>query len=218
MARPLAIIIRFVVTLALIAGAVVFYKFLVATGPEPKQRPAPRHLPVVETMTLDAVDYRVKLPSQGIVEPRTETQLTAEVAGKVSRIDDAFLGGAAFEEGEILIELDDRDYRTALKRAQAALVQAKAALVQAEAETAKAREDWERLNLEGEPSDLALRLPQLREAEANVEAAEALPDRGALRRTCDAEAGRCRPVCWAGHGARPGLFHGNVRGAPAFAE
>lgn len=173
MPRPIAIIIRLAIAAAVVALSVVYYFYLVGSPPETPQRPAERTYPVAEATVLTASDYQVKLPSQGIVQPRVETQLTAEVSGKVSAIADGFLSGAAFEKGETLIELDSRDYQTAEQRAQAALTRMQTALQLAEAQTEKAREDWARLGLGGEPNDLALRLPQLKQAQADVQAAEA---------------------------------------------
>ena len=173
MPRSLAILIRAVVAIAVLGFGVGINIYLVKTEKETPQRPAMRTYPVAEVMKVSAESYQVILPSQGVVRPRTQTQLTAEVSGKISKIADAFLSGAEFTKGEVLIELDSRDYQTAGKRAQASLTRMQTALRLAEAQTEKAREDWERLGLEGEPNDLALRLPQLKEAQANVLAAQA---------------------------------------------
>jgi len=60
-----------------------------------------------------------------------------------------------------------------LANAQSALAQAELALAQEEAQSAQAKKDWEALQLEGEPSALTLRLPQLKKAQAAVNAAAA---------------------------------------------
>ncbi len=169
--RPL--LVRLAIALAIFVLGVAYYAYLVRTGPEPEQRPAIRNLPVVEVMELQPTDYQVRLPSQGIVRPRTQTDLTAEVAGKIAKISDNFLNGADFKPNEVLVELDSRNYQTALARAEAELTRAQTALTLAQAATEKARTDWKRLGLRGSPTDLNLKIPQQREAEANVKAAEA---------------------------------------------
>lgn len=171
--RVLAIILRIVIALIILAAGVAFYLSLVNNPIVTPQRPAMRSYPVAEVAVLKPEKYQVILQSQGIVRPRVRTQLTAEVSGRISAISEKFLDGAKFEKDDVLIELDASDYQTAEKRAEAALTRMRTALQLAEAATAKAREDWEKLGLEGEPNDLALRLPQLKEAQANVKAAEA---------------------------------------------
>lgn len=173
MSRTKALIIRAAIALLVFAGGASYYAYLIKTGPEPQQRPAVRSYPVVEVMELERSDFQVRIPSQGIVQPRTSSDLTAEVSGKVSRIPDQFLDGAFFKKGDVLVELDSRNYETALSRAEAELTRAETALALAEAATERAREDWKRLGLKGKPTDLNLKIPQLREAEANVKAAGA---------------------------------------------
>ncbi len=167
-----AILVRLVLTAAIVAAAVGYYLYLINTAAEPAQRPAFREYPVVEVDTLEPTDFQVNLPSQGVIRPKVQSQLTAEVSGKVVEISPSFLDGAEFAKGDVLVKLDSRDFETQLIRAQAALAQMQTALTLAQAQTDKAREDWKRLG-KGEPTDLALRIPQLRQAEADLVAAEA---------------------------------------------
>ncbi|MEM1293893.1 MAG: efflux RND transporter periplasmic adaptor subunit [Verrucomicrobiota bacterium] len=173
MSRPKALIIRAAIALLILIGGASYYAYLINTGPEPEQRPAIRSFPVVEVMELERSDFQVRIPSQGIVQPRTNSDLTAEVSGKVSQISDRFLNGAFFAKGDVLVELDARNYETALARAEADLTRAKTELALAKAATERAREDWKRLGLSGSPTNLNLKIPQLNEAEANVKAAVA---------------------------------------------
>ncbi len=173
MSHARALILRYCIAVVIFGLGIGYYSYLVRTGPEPEQRPAIRSYPVVELMELQPSTYQVKLPSQGIIQPRTQTDLSAEVSGKVSRISPQFLNGAAFEKGEVLVQLDARNYETALARAEAELIRAQTAVTLAEAATEKAGQDWKRLGLRGSPTDLNLKIPQLREAEADFKAAEA---------------------------------------------
>jgi len=167
-----AILIRLTLTLFILAAAVGYYVYLVSTKEPPRQRPATRTFPVVEVMELQPADYQVKLRSQGVVQPQVESQLTAEVSGKIVEISPSFLNGASFKQGDVLVKLDSRDFETELTRMQAALARAETAFSLAQAQTDKAREDWKKLG-KGEPTDLALRIPQLNEAKADLLAAKA---------------------------------------------
>ncbi len=163
---------RLLPLLILLLGAAVVW-YLMSTRPEVKRHPKKHRAPVVEVVTLQPTDYRIRVASQGTVVPHTRTTLVAEVRGKVTKIADAFRAGGFFEAGEVLVTIDDRDYRHALTMAEAELAKAKVALDQERARAEQARIDWARLG-GGEPaSDLVLRKPQLASARAAVAAAEA---------------------------------------------
>ena len=57
--------------------------------------------------------------AQGTVQPRTTSSLVAEAAGRVLAVHEDFNEGGFFEEGQVLLTLDDRDYRAALAAAEA---------------------------------------------------------------------------------------------------
>ena len=75
-----------------------------------------------------------------------------------------------FVRGEVLIRIDDADYRLARVRAESQVASAQQALIREQAEAELARQDWEELGT-GAASPLALREPQLAQAQASLEAA-----------------------------------------------
>lgn len=97
----------------------------------------------------------------------------SEVRGKVVNVAPAFRAGGFFEQGETLLEIDKRDYETAVISAEATLARAKLALAEEEASAAQARTDWNRLNPGVEPPELVSREPQLAQARADVASADA---------------------------------------------
>jgi RND family efflux transporter MFP subunit len=107
------------------------------------------------------------------VRPRTQTTLVAEVSGKIIAVSDNFVAGGFFRSGETLLEIDPSDYRTAVKRAEAALASRRAQLADEEARSRQAVKDWKNLGRTGDPPALVAREPQLADARANVLAAEA---------------------------------------------
>jgi RND family efflux transporter MFP subunit len=146
---------------------------LIRTAPKAERRlPAPV-LPTVEIMTVRPSNYPVIINSQGTVVPRTQSTLIPEVNGQIVRASENFQAGGFFEAGEILLEIDPRDYINAKVVAEAALAQADAALDEERARGTQALRDWEVLKLSEEPNDLALRKPQLKSAQAAVAAATA---------------------------------------------
>jgi RND family efflux transporter MFP subunit len=113
------------------------------------------------------------LETQGTVRAHHTTTLTAQVAGTVKTVGAGFEDGAFFEVGEVLLELDPADLLASLAGSESRLARAEASLAQEEARAKQARLNWEDIGYKDEPSPLVLRVPQLKEAHANVSAAKA---------------------------------------------
>lgn len=139
--------------------------------PKPGQR-TPQILKT-EKSVLHPVSYRIFIDSQGAVRAQEETTITPLVAGTVMVIQPAFEDGAFFKKGDILIELDPADLQTAVYASESRLARAEAALIQEQARAKQALLNWQDIGYDEDPSPLVLRVPQLREAEANVNAAKA---------------------------------------------
>ena len=165
--------LRMLPPLAVLAVSAGICYWIFWSEPPPRKFPQKETLPEVSVYRLEPVDYQVWLRSQGTVQARTESSLVSEVRGKVVNVASAFRAGGFFEQGEILLEIDKRDYETAVISAEATLARAKLALAEEEANAAQARTDWNRLNPGVEPPELVRREPQLAQARADVASAEA---------------------------------------------
>ena len=139
-----------------------------------KAEPVPTEVkpPLVEVVSVSATNHQFVVHSQGNVVAPREIQLTAEVAGKITQVAAAFTMGGFFQEGELLLTIDPRDYELAVQQAEAKLAQAQVVVTREESEAEVARREWERHG-QGAPSPLLLREPQLAEARALVKSAEA---------------------------------------------
>ena len=96
-----------------------------------------------------------------------------QVSGIVVWKDADFKPGGTFAKGALLFRIDPRDYELAVQQAAVQVAQARYQLDLAREEAAIAEEEWQRLNAEEAPTDLVLRKPQLRAAEASLQGAEA---------------------------------------------
>jgi RND family efflux transporter MFP subunit len=159
----------------LIIASIGVVVFLVFNRPEPPEREPVETAMLVDTITAEKAGDHFIVEAQGTVQPRTQTTLVPEVSGKVTQISEVFVAGGFFRAGEVLVEIDPSDYETAVKQAQAELAAARARLSDEQSRSDQARRDWEQLHgSDGrEPSDLVLRIPQLEQARASVQAAEA---------------------------------------------
>ncbi len=141
-----------------------------------------RRSPILAVMATPAVNETVKLnvTVQGVSRPRTEIDLVPEVAGKVTYVSPKFLTGGVFSKGDVLYKIDDADYQVAIIKANAAIARAKQVLIREQVEGDIAKRDWEDLG-QGQASDLTLRKPQLLEAQANLQSAQADLENAKLR-------------------------------------
>jgi len=161
------------VLLIIVAGILAFGVFPKLKTPPEKVDDVKKAV-LVDAMAVERRSLRFNIESQGIVRPRTETTLVAEVSGKVTRVASEFIAGGFLNKGDVLLEIDPSDYRVGVKRAEAAKASRVAQLSSEQARSDQALNDWRRLHgAEGRPNDLVLRIPQLAEAKANVRAADA---------------------------------------------
>lgn len=143
-------------------------------GKNPPAKPQPIRTKVRE---LTPGSYPVVVKTHGVIRPHSEVTLTAQVPGRISRMHPELEDGAFFAVGQVLLELESVDYETAVISAEAQVARSKAAHALEETRAKQARLNWEDLGYKEAPSELVLRLPQVRESKANVDAALAQLDR-----------------------------------------
>ncbi|WP_416878150.1 efflux RND transporter periplasmic adaptor subunit [Litorimonas sp.] len=162
----------FVFSLLVLVGlAVATVIWIKATSkPEEKERTF-NSLAVMGARAYEQ-DVTLRVQTQGEVQPLTEIDLVPEVGGKIVYVSPNFIEGGFFKKGETLVRIDDSNFKISKIRAQATIAQAEQILAREIAEGEIAKSDFEDLG-RGEPSALALRIPQRQEAEASLLAAEA---------------------------------------------
>jgi RND family efflux transporter MFP subunit len=149
-------------------------------SPEPSRRPPSiPQAPIVQILETDFITYQSALETQGTIEPTRQINLTAEVSGRIVDVNQAFVDGGVFSEGQTLITLDDRDYRFALINAESAVAAAERELALQKGQARQAKREWRDLGSK-EANALSLRQPQVRAAEAALAAAKAELDRAKL--------------------------------------
>ncbi len=164
---------RIMLPILVLTIAVAIAWYLAVHRPQAPTRPAAK-APVV-TVAVQPIDlqaYSVQISSFGTIQPRSQGALVSQVGGLITKLSPNFVVGGFFEQDEVLIEIDNRDYVAAEQIAQAALTQAQFALVEEQARVEQAKRDWQRLG-KGKATELVLRKPQLAAAQANVTSARA---------------------------------------------
>lgn len=178
-----ALPVIFIVVSSLVAMA------MFAARPEAERSPVEAPTLLVQVATVEQQPVTHVIQSQGTVAPRTQTTLIAEAQGQIVEVSRNFVNGGFFRKGDVLVRIDPRIYQSIVKRARAQVARAETQLETESARAGYAQSDWERLRqfdpTRGEATPLALRKPQLREALAEVQSAEADLDKalGDLDRT-----------------------------------
>ena len=168
MTRKKQIIVPIVI---LIAGILLFIGFSSMKKP-PEEKAKVDNTPIVAVEEITVAPMTLHVDSYGIVTPKYETEIVAQVSGEIVELSEAFVRGGFVEKNQLLARIDPSDYEAALIDADANLASALAALEQERAQGQVAEEEWKRIT-DASPTELSLRKPQLAQELARVKAAEA---------------------------------------------
>lgn len=139
-----------------------------------KERPRPT-IPVVAVSPLLPVSEHVFIEAAGEVTAARQLDLAVQVGGRIVWQHSELAAGGMLRQGEVLARIDPAEYDLAIREALTAVTQAESLLEQEKGRQQVAAEEW-RLFATGQEAsggnaDLALRKPQIIQAEAAVEAA-----------------------------------------------
>lgn len=150
-------------------AGIAAYVLLQVTKPEPAPSVQPPRPISVEVVPAVRTTTRPTVVAFGEVRPGIRTQLVAQVGGKITSIAPAFIEGGRFAPDDVLLTIEDTDYRAAVDERRA-----RVAAAQVDLEQALADADVARKQLAGQksPSPLALKKPQVTRAESALKAAE----------------------------------------------
>ncbi|TKB09668.1 efflux RND transporter periplasmic adaptor subunit [Desulforhopalus sp. IMCC35007] len=142
-------------------------------NPHPQRINKPQ-LPEVAVITVERAGYNARIRGYGETEPHFTLTLTAQVSGQVVAQSEKLEAGYQVKKGEVLIELEDSAYQSAVADAKSTLASARLDLLEEQREASQAKAEWLASGISGEPdSELVLHKPQLEAADAVVSKAEA---------------------------------------------
>ncbi len=159
--------------LIVLAVATIGANWLLTNKPEIKKHTKKPNVPVVKISRVKSQSYTTVVHSSGVVEARTQTNIVAEVAGKITLIGKAFQEGNYLRKNNLLLRISETDYQSNINIAKAEIAQQQLALEEQRAQRDLAKQDWD---LFGEkrktPSALAMRTPHIASAKAALQAAK----------------------------------------------
>lgn len=161
--------------LVAMAGALAVI-VIFTTEPEAQRETATRESAMlVDVTSAKAGTFRPTIVALGTVVPAREITLRPRASGEITEISDAFTPGGHVREGDVLVRIDDADYRNALHQRESELQQAIADMDIELGRQEVAEQDYRQLDRELPPDRkaLVLREPQLRSMEAQIQSARA---------------------------------------------
>ena len=168
MATKKQIIIPIVILAAGIAAMAVFSSM----KKPPEEKAEVDNTPIVAVSDISVMPMTLEVNSYGMVTPKYETELIAQVNGEIVELSDTFLRGGFVKKNQLLARIDPNDYQAALIDAQASMATARAALEKEVAQGKVAEREWKQIT-DTSPTELSLRKPQLAQELARVKAAQA---------------------------------------------
>jgi multidrug efflux pump subunit AcrA (membrane-fusion protein) len=117
--RALALLVRVVLPIGIVVSGLVLFVML---SLEPDQATLPAAAPqAIRTRVteLRVRDYPVVITTHGVVQPHNAVTLSVQISGQIAHLSPSFETGSYFSEGEVLVEVDPRDYQIALAVAEA---------------------------------------------------------------------------------------------------
>ncbi|MCZ0943142.1 MAG: efflux RND transporter periplasmic adaptor subunit [Gammaproteobacteria bacterium] len=163
--------------LLVLAVGVGVAALIVATGPTTVKQPSRPDIPVVQATPVQPRWVQMTVRAHGEVMPKTESNLVAEVAGRVVSVAPAMVSGGFFAKDDVLVEIESVDYRVALEQARARLASRRSDLDTAEKDFDRLEELAETQFVSESARDaasnqLAVASAALRSAQASLERAE----------------------------------------------
>ncbi|WP_083912978.1 efflux RND transporter periplasmic adaptor subunit [Rubritalea marina] len=163
---------RFLIMLAVFAAGLFVWKLLVSN---PVRVAAVEKVAVYPAVTVHPAELGVtqlKVLAHGQIEPVTQTMLVSEVGGALIEVSENLKVGGVFRKGESMLRIEPIRYEQALEQAELNVAEAELRVIQEITKSAQAKRDWGKLGRKGEPSELSMRVPQVKAAEAFLEASE----------------------------------------------
>ena len=158
--------------LIILALSIIIAGVLIKSRPVAVAKENKEVIPYVKTMMILPRTVKASISSQGIVQPESELILLSELSSRVEWLSPKMEAGSSFKQGDTIIVLDKRDYELALISAESQVLNTEVNLEREQAESELAKKEWKRVGV-GSGSDLALRKPQMAQAQATYAAAKA---------------------------------------------
>ena len=169
-------LLQVLIPLLILGGGVIGARALIASRPTAQKVTQQVTATVVEVLTVHAEDKQAVISAFGTVQAHQELSVQPQVGGYVIEQHANLIKGGLLRTGDVLLQIDPRDYTYAVETQQGALAKAEFELQLERGNQIIAEREWDLLESSIQTSEmgkqLALRKPHLREKQAAVAAAK----------------------------------------------
>jgi len=163
---------QIIVPIAILAAGILLFIGFSSMKKPPEEKAEVDNTPIVAVEEIHVAPMNLTVNSYGVVKPKYETELVAQISGEVVELAEVFVRGGFVEKNQLLARIDPNDYQAALIDAEATMASARAALEKERAQGQVAEREWKRIT-DTSPTELSLRKPQLAQELARVKSAQA---------------------------------------------
>jgi RND family efflux transporter MFP subunit len=167
--------LKIAVPLLVIIFGIVIMVALVSRRPAPNREIKNDPGILVEVFAAEKKSTDITVKGTGTVKAAQEVSVIPQISGRVVYISPYLHVGGFFKTNDILLKIEDTDYKFALERVVAARAKAEYELATIESQARIARAEWEQINKDKQspPNPLVVYEPQLKNAQAALASAEA---------------------------------------------
>jgi RND family efflux transporter MFP subunit len=174
-------LIQFALVVVIVVLAIGIAKMMSSFRKSPEKKTQNISAPLLNAIQVYPETLQMTVQGFGTVKPRMAVQVVPQVSGKVVKCHPQLCNGGFFQTDEPLVVIEQTDYTLAVESADAAVAQAEVKVEQEKAEADVAHQEWEKLHPDKQPdSILVFREPQIRNAQAQRNAAKARLDKAKL--------------------------------------
>ena len=163
---------QILVPIAILATGILLYAVFSSMKKPPEEKAVVDNTPIVAVEKIHVAPMNLTVNSYGVVHPKYETELVAQVSGEVVELAEVFVRGGFVAKDQLLARIDPNDYQADLIEAEATMASARAALEEERAQGQVAERERKRIT-DTSPTELSLRKPQLAQELARVKSAQA---------------------------------------------
>ena len=178
------LILKIVIPMVILATGAAAGLYLKEGEPKVRKTRPRASLPMVDVMTIQPERVTMDVSAMGVVIPKQAVEIKSQVSGMIDWVSNAFEPGQVVEKGDVILKIDSRDYAIAIRRSKGDVAAAKAKLDLEKGNQAVAKEELAFIQKTApkavtDPS-LALRVPQLAQAEVALDLAKAALEQAKL--------------------------------------
>jgi RND family efflux transporter MFP subunit len=178
------IVVNTLLPLLVLAAAAIGVRTLLASREAPQESPRTEQSMLVQVVEVQQQVARPRIRAQGTVVFARQVSLASEVSGRITERHPQLQTGGLVNEGDTLVRVDTASYRIAVREREAELATARANLQLETGRADVARREWELFHEQvpeaAADAPLALRAPQMQNAETAIEAANIRLERAQL--------------------------------------